>query len=350
MRIVVATVVHHPEDARIRHRQIPTLLKAGHEVVYVAPPGDAKSPPPGLERVVVPRAAGRNRLRALGKAAVELWRVTADADLTLVHDPELTVLDRFVRSPMVWDVHEDVVAQVADKAYIPGRLRPFARTLAERVEQRGRRRLDCLIAEVGYRSRFPDATLVRNTVHIPDDVVSSGDSRVVYLGRVSHGRGAAAMAALGRTLPAGANLEIIGPVDDDVFGLAGPGISVHGFVPNDDALALLPGAAVGLSLLQDRANYRHSMPTKLLEYLAHGVPVVSTPLSEAVALVEGYDCGVVVPFDDDVALHEAVGMLLSDAELRHRLAANGRRIVSEKFNWSADASRFVDRIERAAHS
>lgn len=37
MRILVVTVVHHPEDARILHRQIAALRERGHEVVYAAP-------------------------------------------------------------------------------------------------------------------------------------------------------------------------------------------------------------------------------------------------------------------------------------------------------------------------
>ena len=34
LRVLVVTVVHDPEDARIRHRQLPALLDAGHDVVY----------------------------------------------------------------------------------------------------------------------------------------------------------------------------------------------------------------------------------------------------------------------------------------------------------------------------
>ena len=36
---LVVTVVHNPEDARIRQRQINALLAAGWEVTYVAPFG-----------------------------------------------------------------------------------------------------------------------------------------------------------------------------------------------------------------------------------------------------------------------------------------------------------------------
>ncbi|HYY17978.1 MAG TPA: glycosyl transferase, partial [Streptosporangiaceae bacterium] len=37
MRVVVCTVVHHPADARILHREIRALLDAGHDVAYIAP-------------------------------------------------------------------------------------------------------------------------------------------------------------------------------------------------------------------------------------------------------------------------------------------------------------------------
>jgi hypothetical protein len=57
----------------------------------------------------------------------------------------------------------------------------------------------------------------------------------------------------------------------------------HGFVPKDKALPMLAGALARLSLLHDEPNYLHSRPTQVLEYMASGVPVVSTanPSSES---------------------------------------------------------------------
>ena len=56
MRVVVCTIVHHPADARIYHRQIRALLDAGHEVRYIAPvgPQDFRSERAG--RLVLPPA------------------------------------------------------------------------------------------------------------------------------------------------------------------------------------------------------------------------------------------------------------------------------------------------------
>ena len=69
---------------------------------------------------------------------------------------------------------------------------------------------------------------------------------------------------------------------------------------------MLDGALAGLSLLHDEPNFRHSMPTKVVEYMARGVPVVTTPLPAAAELARGHECGFVVPFGDPVAAAAAV--------------------------------------------
>src|SRR5260370_26338610 len=87
---------------------------------------------------------------------------------------------------------------------------------------------------------------------------------------------------------------------------AGGGLHWHGFVPNEQALALADGALAGLSLLQDEANFRVSMPTKVIEYMARGLPVITTPLPLAVELVEGADCGFIVGFNHPRAAADAI--------------------------------------------
>ena len=87
------------------------------------------------------------------------------------------------------------------------------------------------------------------------------------------------MVELGRLLkPHGIAVELIGQADAAArahIEAGGDAVHWHGFVPNAEALRLVEGALAGLSLLQDEANFRHSMPTKVAEYMARGVPVVT---------------------------------------------------------------------------
>src|SRR5215510_4468317 len=109
MRVVVCTIVHHPADARIYHRQIRALLDAGHEVTYIAPVGteDFNNERDGraLHLMAVPRASGRHRAGAIRAARSALAGSAAGADLMLVHDPELLLAlpPRRRRPPVIWD-------------------------------------------------------------------------------------------------------------------------------------------------------------------------------------------------------------------------------------------------------
>jgi len=327
VRVVVCTIVHHPADARIYHRQIRALLEAGHQVIYIAPVEvedfSAERTGPQLQIIAVPRAVGRRRLGALRAARRQLARQSAGADLLLIHDPELLLAlpPRRKRPPTVWDVHEDTAAALSTKAWLPRPLRPAAAAAVHAAERLAERRLHLILAEQGYVPRFGRAhPVVPNTTYVPQTAAPPAPpgaaQRVVYVGHLSPDRGVGEMIELAALLrPHGVAVELIGPADARARALIEPAQSQGllrwpGFVPNDQAMTIVDGALAGLSLLQDEPNFRHSMPTKVVEYMARGVPVVTTPLPAAADLVTRYECGFVVPFGDPRAAAEAVRPLL----------------------------------------
>ena len=99
-------------------------------------------------------------------------------------------------------------------------------------------------------------------------------------------------------------------------------------MPNADALRLVEGA-LALTLLQDEPNFRHSMPTKIAEYMARAVPAVSTPLPLAAELVETADAGFVVPFNDPRAAADAILKLDADPDLRVQLGLRAHAYARE---------------------
>ncbi|GAB3208849.1 Glycosyltransferase involved in cell wall bisynthesis [Marinactinospora thermotolerans DSM 45154] len=360
MHALVATVVHHPEDARILHRQIRALLDAGHDVTYVAPFRErGVTPWRELTAVDVPRAAGRNRLKALRAARRALAEHAPDADLLLFHDPELLLALPRKRPVTVWDVHEDAAAALLTKPWVPKPLRRPLAPIVRGFERRAERRMRLLLAEEGYRDRFRVAhPVVPNTTYVPERPAREpGRDRVVYLGQVSAARGARELVELGRLLrPHGVSVEVIGAADPQVRTLLREAqqegaIRWYGFVPNDQALRMVSGALAGICLLHDTPNYRHSVPTKVIEYMAHGLPVVTSPNPSAEALVTGQpqgECGIVVPFEDPSAAAGAVLRLREDAALRERMARTGHQIARARFHWPVQAASFVRRLEEWA--
>ncbi|MFF9674566.1 glycosyltransferase [Streptomyces eurythermus] len=362
MRILVVTVVHHPEDARILHRQIAALRERGHEVVYAAPyAARGARPRPYVEGVDLPRAAGRDRGTALRAARALLAERGPAADVILLHDPELLLalpgtlgrLRRAGAAPVtVWDVHEDTAAALAMKGWVPRPLRPPLRAAVRAAERLAERRVRLLLAEDAYQDRFRrHHPVVPNLASPPPGTPPPpGDDRVVYLGQLSRARGALELIALARLLAPAVRVEAIGTADPDVRDALAAAdregvLRWYGFLPNDRALARLSGALAGLSLLHDQPNYRHSRPTKVVEYMAHGVPVVTTPTPLAAELVERHGCGLVVPYRDPTAAATAIRRLAADTGLRLRAARQGRQAAVSELDWHPRAADFVDLLE-----
>ena len=358
MHVLVLTTVHVPRDARILHRQVRTLLEAGHRVTMAAPwSATGSTPPAGVEVIDMPRAAGRRRLRALVASRRLLARLPADVDLVLLHDPELLAAAAVTRpaAPLVWDVHEDVGSSLADKRWLPRPARWVTRAAVRRAERWAERNVHLLLAEEAYAERFHGRhPVVRNFPWERPLGPVERQRRVVYLGRVSAHRGARELIRLGRLLqPDGVELVVIGAADADVReelqqAQLARVLRWHGFLPNPEALELVGGALAGLSLLHDVANYRHSMPTKVLEYMERGIPVITTPLPLAKALVEENSCGNVVAFGDPDAAAEAVRRLLEDEGERARQARNARASALARYTWDSEAGDFVAQLERWA--
>lgn len=354
MHVVVCTVVHHPADARIYFRQIRALLDAGHTVTYIAPHESyPERKVASLTTVTIPRAVGRRRLGALRAARAAMASHAPGADLLLVHDPELLLVlpPRRKRPPTVWDVHEDTAAALTTKAWLPGFLRPVAARGVIFAERLAERRLHLILAEHGYNARFKRThPVVPNTTFVPETAAPASDPRrVVYVGHISPDRGSAEMVALARLLaPHGISVELVGSADPQArehIEAAGDLVHWHGFVPNEQALRLAEGALAGLSLLHDEANFVHSMPTKVVEYMARGIPVITTPLPLAVDLVRNAECGFVVGFGDAAAAADAVLKLDGDPGLRVTMGARGHEAAKRSLGWPADARAFVAQLE-----
>ncbi|AZQ38817.1 glycosyltransferase [Streptomyces cyaneochromogenes] len=362
MRILVVTVVHHPEDARILHREIGALRERGHRIVYAAPFAAREvKPRPYVEGVDLPRAAGRDRRSALRAARTLLAERGPQADIVLLHDPELLLAlpgtlrrwRRAGRAPVtVWDVHEDTAAALVMKRWLPRPLRPPLRLVVRATERLAERRLRLLLAEDAYQRRFrhPHPVVANLTTVSPEPPEPPGDDRVVYLGHLSRARGALELIETARLLAPDVQVEVIGAADPEVRGALTQAdrdgvLRWHGYLPNDHALDRLSGALAGLSLLHDQPNYRHSRPTKAVEYMAHGVPLVTTPTPLAADLVERYGCGLVVPYEDPATAADAVRRLRLDPEMRLRAATRGWEAALRDLNWADRAAEFVMCLE-----
>jgi glycosyltransferase involved in cell wall biosynthesis len=116
-----------------------------------------------------------------------------------------------------------------------------------------------------------------------------------------------------------------------------------GAVSNSKVFELLGNADLfALPCREDSNGDRDGIPVVLMEAMAAGIPVVAGNLPAIAELVEDGVTGLLVEGNQPAALADKLGMLWQDAELRQRLAGDGRKRVESEFSLSLN----LDRMER----
>ena len=87
---------------------------------------------------------------------------------------------------------------------------------------------------------------------------------------------------------------------------------------------------------------RDGMPTVILEAMARGLPVISTNVVGISEAVKPGLTGLLVQPDDPAALAAAINELLQDADMRLRLGAAGRELVSKHYDPGRSAALLFD--------
>jgi glycosyltransferase involved in cell wall biosynthesis len=172
-----------------------------------------------------------------------------------------------------------------------------------------------------------------------------GPLRIVFLGEIGERKG---VSTLLRAL-ASPHLEgvpwravLAGPGEltryralRDALGLAGKA-ELPGWLNEDMVEQLLADADV--LVLASRAE---NQPLSILEAMAHGIPVVATPVGAIPEQVENEVTGLLVPIDDDQALALALRRLGQSPPLRQRLGAAAEARHAQRYSTAAHAEAFA---------
>src|SRR5215472_9096281 len=119
-RICFLTSVHAPFDIRIFHKEAQSLAKKGYSVTIVVPYGeDCEQHGVKIKAVPIPRT----RPERMTSTLWHLFRagMGTGASVFHFHDPELIPIGMLLKvlgKRVVYDVHEDVPADILDKDWI----------------------------------------------------------------------------------------------------------------------------------------------------------------------------------------------------------------------------------------
>ncbi|HZT54346.1 MAG TPA: glycosyltransferase family 4 protein [Gaiellaceae bacterium] len=350
MRVVHLASQHPADDVRILRKECRSLAAAGYEVHLVAPEA-ADGTWAGVRLHGFPLPKGGYRPLQILRRLWRAWRVTRGLRPRLCHfhEPVLLpvgLLSKLQGARLVYDVHEDHLAALADGPY------------RERWKQLGLRACEALARRVcdGFvaatpaiaRSLPPERTVVVRNYALPDEFVparSAADAEpvAVYVGVITRGRALREMVeAAGRLRDPSARLRLIGsfaPAELEQEARVLPGWSRVDYLgPLGRPLVAehLAAARVGLVLFHPQPNHVEALPNKLFEYMAAGLPVVASDFPSWRRLLEPIGCARFVDPLDPAQIAAAIEELLADAERAREMGRRGAAAVRERFNWQAE--------------
>lgn len=359
-KVVHLTTVHSPSDVRIHEKECRALAEAGYDVVLIAPEGECGAVP-GVRLNLLPAESSRVRRMTLGMWRVWRAALRENASLYHFHDPELLLVGWVLRAGgrrVIYDVHEDVPRDILSKDYLPKWPRHLLSLLASGIEGASAWILSGMVtATPAIAARFPASKtcVVRNYPRRAElgQLMEAGEvrreDRVVYVGGLSPQRGAREMVAAAALWQRRMDAPLVLAGRFTSVGLEEalrqePGwdrVAFLGWLDRDSLLSELARARVGLVLLHPSRAFAESLPVKLFEYMAAGIPVVASNFPLWKEIVEGDGCGVVVdPLDPD-AICDAVLELLAHPERARAMGLRGRAVVRDRYNWDREALTLV---------
>jgi glycosyltransferase involved in cell wall biosynthesis len=283
------------------------------------------------------------------------------------HDPELIpagILLRALGKRVLYDVHEDVAADILDKQYLPRWTRGALARIIDVGERLAARGLSGVVAATpAIARRFPAArSVVVQNFPLPSEVAPTNGPPyvrrlpvVVYVGLIRELRGAVEMVRAVSEVPAHQRVRLVlaGRFDPPalearVRALQGwRQVDYRGVLSRAGVRQAFAEARLGLVLFHPRPNHVESQPNKLFEYMAAGLPVVASRFPLWQQIVEGTGCGLVVDPLDPRAIAAAIQWLLEHSAEAEAMGARGREAVRDRFNWQCEETTLLECYARA---
>ncbi len=359
-KVCILTSVHTPKDVRIYQKQAKSLKRAGYDVVLVNPSLNEVDEL-GIE-LISADIAGLSRIKRMLCAPKKVYRIAKEikADIYHFHDPELLGIGKKLsrQAKVIFDSHEDTPGQILSKDYIP---KPF-RKLISRVfglkEKSSAKKLSAVVTATDTINGFFTAKGCQKVVTVnnypildefeQDVPFEKRKNAVCYVGGITRIRG---IQEVVKSLEdADYRLLLAGAFDSAELESAVKAMpeftktDFYGMVGRSEVAEILARSKVGLVTLYPVPNYVNSLPIKMFEYMAMGVPVVYSDFAFWKTLAGNEQdgvCGIAVDPYDPAEIRKACEYIISHPEEAKQMGENGKRLVHEKYNWKHEEAKLL---------
>lgn len=357
-RICHITTVHRRYDTRIFLKECISLSKE-YEVHLIVADGlgdevknNVHIHDIGLRQQSVLKRAYLDSRKAYKKA------LSLNCCLYHFHDPELTYIGVKLKRKgfyVIYDVHEDLPKQILSKTYLKKWMKPLFSKLIKFREEKTSTKFNYIITATDFiNNRF--LSVNKNSISIKNYPIldelfnnvswSDKNDEICYVGGLTEVRGV---------------FEVIESlqISNVKFNLGGPfmtndykdkcmnskgwnNVNYYGYLDRESVKTVYEKSKIGIVTLYPIINYIDALPVKLFEYMAAGIPVISSDIKLWRSIVEKNNCGLLVNPKSPKEIDNAIQTLLSDNKLAEEMGRNGKKAVEEIYNWNVEEKKLLN--------
>ena len=361
-RILHVSTAHQPYDPRVVFKQCQTLTGA-YEVICALPRADSAIAP-AIRFIRLPyfkRVVWRALITGPYILIRCLWLRPAVVHVYVPEFLPFAFVFQLLGATVIYEVQENLFRKMHLKSFNRG-------VLLERAfrwfDALARRHFYLIFTEHGYLTTYTDLTRPHAVIYNypllaflepfrhpyqPDP----GQPVFFYIGWLSFERAfdtlidglaqlkqiypAFVMHLFGRRTFGDAELEQL-PWFDTVR----DNVHFHGYTDQRRAFPYAAHATAGLALLKPVGDYPESYTTKLFEYMALGLPVVTSDFPLYREVVERHQCGFCLSPYDPAQLAATMTYLIEHPTEACVMGERGRRAVEQSYNWTTEAAKLLE--------
>lgn len=357
------STAHNENDSRILLKECQSLSKAGYDVNLIVT-SDKEKELYGTK--IIPLSEKSSRLYRIFFKRNEAYKkaLELDADIYHFHDPELISVGKKLKKKgkkVIYDVHEDVPKQIMNKTYLgPIFIRKIVSKLFDLNERSSARKFDAIVGasdEVAEKFQHKKAIGIKNFAvkevideAIPVERKDSEEKLVIaYVGGITEIRGIKELIQVINKFNGNVELWLLGAWETEkLFDQCKkiPGYQYckyFGSLLVKDVYKYTKAADIGMCTLHPVANYKESIPIKVLEYMASGIPIVLSNFEYWQKLF-----GNVGVYVDPLNIEDIVAgiqKIIDNKALIKEIGKGNREKFIKYFSWDAEEKKLLKLYE-----
>lgn len=352
VKVCHITTVHDLSDVRIFYKECRTLKEEGYEVYLVAK-NNKDEKIDGINIVALKQTKSRLGRMFISTFSALRKALKTKAKLFHFHDPELIftgIILRLLGKKVIYDVHEDVAAQILYKDWVGKkffrRIISFIFSIIEKIGILFFNKVVAAEPETGKKFRKKKTVIIRNFPiyslidNVDEIAIRKNKPAIIYVGGLTRVRGIKELISAVQYVSHECELWLLGKWSDDNFKeecaeLKGwKKTRYFGFKKPEEVYSYIKNADIGAALMHPYKNYLTNLPVKSFEYMTCKIPILMSNFEYYKKIYQ--DCALFADPLNPKEIAKSIDFLLENKEIKHKMAANGRKLIEKEYSWEAE--------------